>query len=124
MPLPRMTLWGVVLDCPDAQQLAAFYERLLGWTREQDEPEWVKLRCPDGGPGLSFQNEPAYQRPNWPTQPPAQQMMAHLDIKVDDLERAVEHALAAGAVLAEFQPQPDVRVCFDPDGHPFCLFEQ
>jgi len=25
-------------------------------------------------------------------------------------------------VLAEFQPQDDVRVLFDPSGHPFCLF--
>jgi hypothetical protein len=24
--------------------------------------------------------------------------------------------------LADFQPQDDVRVLFDPDGHPFCLF--
>jgi catechol-2,3-dioxygenase len=122
MPLPPMTLWSVVLDSSDAQELASFYERLLGWQREQDEPGWVKLRCPDG-PGLSFSSEPAYQRPSWPTQPPDQQMMIHLDIKVDDLERAIEHALAAGAVLAEFQPQEDVRVFFDPAGHPFCLFE-
>jgi hypothetical protein len=27
-----------------------------------------------------------------------------------------------GAVLAEVQPQDDVRVLFDPSGHPFCLF--
>jgi catechol 2,3-dioxygenase-like lactoylglutathione lyase family enzyme len=123
MPLPRMTLWGVVLDCPDPRELAGFYERLLGWSREQDEPDWVKLRHPDGAPGLSFQSEPAYRRPTWPTQPPDQQMMIHLDIRVDDLDRAVEHALAAGAVLAEFQPQEDVRVFLDPVGHPFCLFE-
>ena len=123
MPPPRMRLWGLVLDAPDAQQLAAFYERLLGWPREQDEPDWVKLGSPEGGTGLSFQSEPAYQRPRWPTQPPDQQMMIHLDIRVDDLERAGEHALAAGAVLAEFQPQQDVRVYLDPAGHPFCLFE-
>lgn len=123
MPLPRMMLSGLVLDAPDAQQLAAFYERLLGWPREQDEPGWVKLRSPDGGPGLSFAHEPAYRRPRWPTQPPDQQMMIHLDIKVDDLARACEHAAAVGAVLADFQPQQDVRVFFDPAGHPFCLFE-
>ena len=31
-------------------------------------------------------------------------------------------AIRAGAVLAEFQPQLDVRVMVDPAGHPFCLF--
>ena len=123
MSRPAMRLWGVVLDSPDAQQLAAFYQRLLGWPREQDEPGWVKLRSPDGGPGLSFQSEPAYRPPTWPTRPPEQQTMIHLDIRVEDLDSAGEHALAAGAVLADFQPQPDVRVYLDPAGHPFCLFE-
>jgi hypothetical protein len=31
------------------------------------------------------------------------------------------HAVAAGAVLADYQPQDDVRVYLDPAGHPFCL---
>jgi hypothetical protein len=44
----------------------------------------------------------------------------HPDIEVDKLEAARAHALAAGAVLAEFQPQDDVRVYLDPGGHPFC----
>jgi hypothetical protein len=46
----------------------------------------------------------------------------HLDIQVDDLDSAVEWAAACGARIAEFQPQHDVRVMFDPAGHPFCLF--
>jgi catechol-2,3-dioxygenase len=62
MPPPRMVLSALVLDAPDAQQLAAFYERLLGWPREEDEPGWVTLRSPHGGPGLSFHSEPAYRR--------------------------------------------------------------
>ncbi len=49
-------------------------------------------------------------------------MMVHLDIEVDDLDAAGAHAVAAGAVLAVYQPQDDVRVYFDPAGHPFCLF--
>jgi len=49
-------------------------------------------------------------------------MMMHLDIAVNDLSSAVEHALALGATVTDFQPQDDVRVLFDPAGHPFCLF--
>jgi len=48
--------------------------------------------------------------------------MLHLDIATDDLEAAVAFAIECGATQAEFQPQEDVRVMFDPDGHPFCLF--
>jgi predicted enzyme related to lactoylglutathione lyase len=119
---PRLTLSGIVLDAPDARELAAFYRRLLGWAVEQDEPDWMKLTSPDGGAGLSFQTETAYARPTWPAGPGDQQMSVHLDIGVDDLDAAGAHAVAAGAVLAERQPQDDVRVYLDPAGHPFCLF--
>jgi predicted enzyme related to lactoylglutathione lyase len=117
-----MTLSGIVLDSPDARVLAAFYGRLLGWTVERDEPDWVKLGGSGGGPGLSFQTEVAYVKPSWPAGRGDQQMMVHLDIEVDDLDVAGAHAVAAGAVLAEYQPQDDVRVYLDPAGHPFCLW--
>jgi catechol 2,3-dioxygenase-like lactoylglutathione lyase family enzyme len=119
---PQMTLSGIVLDSPDPSELAAFYHRLLGWTVIQDEPGWVKLGAPNGGPGLSFQIEPAYVRPVWPAGPGDPQMSVHLDIRVEDLDEAGAHAEKAGATRAEFQPQDDVRVYLDPDGHPFCLF--
>ncbi|PPK70531.1 VOC family protein [Actinokineospora auranticolor] len=117
-----MTLTASVLDSRDAQELAGFYQRLLGWPRGADEADWVTLRPPGGGTGLSFQTEPAYVAPTWPTRGGRQQMMAHLDIEVADLRAAGAKALAEGAVLAEFQPQEDVRVFLDPAGHPFCLW--
>jgi len=117
-----MTLSGIVLDSPDARELAAFYQRLLGWSVIQDEDGWVKLGAPAGGPGLSFQTESRYVRPVWPAGPDDPQMSVHLDIHVEDLEVAGAHAEKAGATRADFQPQEDVRVYLDPDGHPFCLF--
>jgi catechol 2,3-dioxygenase-like lactoylglutathione lyase family enzyme len=119
-----MTLTAAVLGAPDARELATFYERLLGWRREQDEPDWVKLVPPEGGTGLSFQTEVGYVPPVWPHGPGDQQMMIHLDIEVDDLAEAAAHAEACGAKLADFQPQQDVRVHLDPAGHPFCLWTQ
>jgi catechol 2,3-dioxygenase-like lactoylglutathione lyase family enzyme len=113
---------GVVLDSPDARELAGFYQRLLGWPVRSNEPGWVTLVPPNGGAGLSFQTEPAHVRPTWPAGPGDQQMMVHLDIEVRDLEAATAHAVAAGATLAEFQPQELVRVFQDPAGHPFCLW--
>jgi catechol 2,3-dioxygenase-like lactoylglutathione lyase family enzyme len=117
-----MTVSGVVLDSPDPQALARFYEDLLGWKRIQDEPDWVKLAGPDGGACLSFQKESGYVLPTWPAGPGDQQMQVHLDVHVDDLDEAGAHATSSGAVLAPFQPQDDVRVYLDPVGHPFCLF--
>lgn len=117
-----MRLSTIVLDCHDAHELAGFYTRLLGWRVEREEPDWVLAGAPEGGPRLAFQAEPAYVRPVWPSRPGEQQMMLHLDIEVDSLEESGAHALACGAVLADVQPQDDVRVYFDPAGHPFCLW--
>jgi catechol 2,3-dioxygenase-like lactoylglutathione lyase family enzyme len=119
---PAMTITGVVFGAPDAQRLAAFYRELLGWQTGADEPDWVTLRPPHDGPGLSFQTEEAHVPPVWPAGPGDQQMMVHLDVLVDDLEVAGAHAVAAGALLAEYQPQEFVRVYLDPAGHPFCLW--
>ena len=119
---PELKLTATVLDAPDPRALAGFYQRLLGWPIGRDEPDWVTLRPPGGGAGLSFQTEAAYARPTWPARPGDQLMMMHLDIEVEDLEIAGAHAVAAGAVLAEYQPQEDVRVYLDPAGHPFCLW--
>jgi catechol 2,3-dioxygenase-like lactoylglutathione lyase family enzyme len=118
---PAMTLTGIVLDTPDPQELGAFYRRLLGWETGSDESEWVTLHPPKGGAGLSFQREGHYVRPVWPAAPGQPQMMAHLDVEVQDLEQAAAWAEATGATLADHQPQIDVRVFLDPHGHPFCL---
>ena len=120
--MPRLTVTGTNLDAPDANGLADFYRRLLGWTASTDEPGWVLLQPPGGGHTLNFQTEEHYVRPVWPAGPGEAQMMMHLEIEVDDLQASVAHAVEAGATLADYQPQDDVRVCLDPAGHPFCLF--
>lgn len=80
------------------------------------------LRDPAGGAGLSFQREDPYVAPVWPAGPGDQAMMVHLDVEVDDLAGAVAWAERRGARRVGHQPQQHVRVCLDPDGHPFCLY--
>ena len=85
MKRPRMELTATVLDGPDARALAAFYKQLLGWEIGSDDPDWVVLRSPNGSKRLSFQTEPDYIRPVWPSNTANQQMMSHLDIATEDL---------------------------------------
>jgi predicted enzyme related to lactoylglutathione lyase len=118
---------GVVLGSPDPQALGRFYSKLFGWEISNDEPSWVTMQMRDAeGRGtfsnLAFQLEKIYERPVWPNEEGKQQMQFHLDVAVGELDAAVEDATALGAELAEFQPQNDVRVMLDPDGHPFCLY--
>lgn len=120
--MASISLRTVCLDCSDAHAMAGFYGQLLGWEPTSTEPDWVLMRDPDGGVGLSFQAEPRYRPPVWPEDETEQQKMIHLDVLVDDLAAAVEVALAAGGRLHEHQPRVDLRVVLDPSGHPLCLF--
>ncbi|MGZ4448445.1 MAG: VOC family protein [Nocardioides sp.] len=134
MSTPRLTT--VCLDCHDAPATAAFYCGLLGWEPTFTEPDWVLVRDPDGGVGLSFQADPAYEPPVWPEEPGEQQKMIHLEVLVvpegdgdpdgpagqEALAAAVARAEAAGGRLAPHQPREDLRVVLDPAGHPLCLF--
>jgi len=118
------TLVATVLGTPDPPALAAFYRDLLGWKIIESDPHWARLRHPDDDrPSLSFQLETDHVRPVWPQQPGEQQMQAHLDIRVDDLETETARAVSLGAIVEKHQPQPDgVRVIRDPHGHVICLF--
>lgn len=118
----RIRLCTVVVDCADAPALAGFYSRLLGWPVTAAEPDWVLLRDPAGGTGLSFQAEEDYVPPVWPEQKDQPSKMLHLDFLVEDLDAAIQHAQRCGARLAAEQFFPNVCVLLDPAGHPFCLF--
>lgn len=133
---PTVALGTLCLDCSDAQAMAAFYGGLLGWEPTFLEPDWVLMRNPDGGVGLSFQAEVSYVPPVWPETAAEQQKMMHLDVRVTPadgrdpsgpagqaaLEDAVARAVDAGGSLAPHQARADLRVILDPAGHPLCLF--
>lgn len=122
MTEPTFRVSSTVLGAPDPPALGAFYRDLLGWEVREEEPEWVVLKPPGGRTGLAFQLEEEHVPPTWPAGPGDQQMQAHLDIGVSDLEAGVRRAQELGATPAAYQPQEDVRVMLDPAGHPFCLF--
>lgn len=129
---PTIRPAGPVLDASRPRELAAFYAELLGWPiRRMEGPRpgnppddgWAILGPADRSTKIEVQWDPHYVPPVWPSEPGAPLMMIHLDFGVDDLEAAVAWAIRCGATEAEHQPQEDVRVMLDPEGHPFCLFE-
>ena len=131
MERPVMRVSGPTLDAADPIALAEFYERLLGWPivrREGPRPGepstdgWAMLRSPAGDMKIEVQWDAHYRPPVWPSVAGEQLMMMHLDVGVADLAAAVEWAVEQGAVVAEHQPQADLTVMLDPEGHPFCLF--
>jgi catechol-2,3-dioxygenase len=122
---PPIEMGTVVLDCHDIEALSAFYMGMLAWERVfTEEGEWIEICSPAGGTKIAFQSNRDYIPPVWPEQPGAQQQMLHIDFAVKDTEhlaRAVEHAVACGASIAEHQPSDQWTVMIDPAGHPFCF---
>ena len=115
------SILGVSFDCPNANELADFYMKISGWTKEQlSGDEWAGLRTPEGIL-LVFQTVDDYSPPVWPWEIGKQQQMAHIDFFVDNLQEAEELALRHGAKKSEVQFFDSSTVMFDPAGHPFCL---
>jgi catechol-2,3-dioxygenase len=118
---PRTTLMGVMLDCPDAKALSAFYSELLGKpvTYEADGAAMIGN---DGERPILFQQVAEYVAPRWPD--PAHPQQLHLDIDVEDVDAAEQAAYVIGATpLAGESGDGDTRfrVYADPAGHPFCF---
>jgi catechol-2,3-dioxygenase len=119
--LPNMIgkLRSVVLDTNDPQQLAQFYEAVLGGELVAEDDTWVVLTDPTGR-RLAFQLSSDHQPPRFPDPRGSQQF--HLDIKVTDVDEAESKVLALGATrVTDAVGEDHFRVYRDPAGHPFCL---
>ncbi|SHJ45466.1 hypothetical protein SAMN02745136_00063 [Anaerocolumna jejuensis DSM 15929] len=125
--VPQIELGSVVLDSNDIKTLSDFYIRMLGWEKEyEEEGIWISIVSKAKGARISFQSNEDYLPPVWPEEEGKQQQMVHLDFSVgskENLEAAVQHALACGAVKAKDQYSDHWVVMLDPAGHPFCFVE-
>ena len=112
------------LDCADPRAEATFWSELLGWQVAAAEDEYAMVVPPDGGPALGFGRVEGYETPGWPNEHGTKQF--HLDLAVEDIDRAEPAILALGARVADDQPSEtgSFRVYLDPAGHPFCLCRQ
>jgi catechol 2,3-dioxygenase-like lactoylglutathione lyase family enzyme len=111
------TLMGVMLDCPDAAALSAFYARLLGKPVTY-EADGMAMIGEEGAQPLLFQQIAGYRAPRWPD--PAHPQQLHLDVTVTDINEAEAAALKLGATSLSAAGD-NWRVYADPAGKPFCL---
>ncbi|CAA0096190.1 Uncharacterised protein [Mycolicibacterium vanbaalenii] len=109
----------VVVDCTDPLGLAEFWAEVLGGRVAAEDETWVTLDDP-GGHRLAFQLAPDHEPPKFPDPRGSQQF--HLDIEVDDVDRAEHDVLKLGATrVTDAEGEDDFRVFRDPAGHTFCL---
>lgn len=113
---------NIVIDCADANIMAAFYSKLMSWewTHPRAKEGWAAITSPTGMVFI-FQEIEGYQPPVWPWQEGKQTQMLHLDLFVNNLEEGVKHAIECGAKTADTQYFKTSKTMIDPAGHPFCL---
>jgi catechol 2,3-dioxygenase-like lactoylglutathione lyase family enzyme len=104
----------------DMDRAFAFHEKGLGLSSIAKSPGWSMLSCGDAilGPHAIYAG--VTERPV---------AYAGLNLEVDDLDAAVDRAMACGARLVEIrEPEPRVpvrlAVLTDPDGNGFELRQQ
>ncbi|MCU7726048.1 VOC family protein [Actinoplanes sp. KI2] len=114
---PGTTLMGVMLDCPDAEELSAFYAELLGKPVTYQDAG-IAMIGEDGAQPVMFQQIADYRAPRWPD--PAYPQQLHLDVTVADVDTAEAAALKLGATSLNAAGE-NWRVYADPAGKPFCL---
>jgi catechol 2,3-dioxygenase-like lactoylglutathione lyase family enzyme len=114
---PDITLMSVMIDCPDAEELSAFYAELLGKPVTY-RGEGVAMIGEDGAQPVMFQQIADYRPPRWPD--PAHPQQFHIDVTVGDVDSAEAAALKIGATSLGASGD-NWRVYADPAGKPFCL---
>jgi catechol-2,3-dioxygenase len=110
------TLTEVLIDCADAEALAAFWCEVLGWKVIDRDEEDIEI----GGDGSSvtivFETVPERK---------TIKNRIHLDVKANDGDQAaeVERLIALGARRADVGQGDDVSwvVLADPEGNEFCV---
>lgn len=110
---------SVVLDCVDAEKLAAFWTGALGYVEVADEDAFVGLKDPDGRlPTLVLQRV---------HEPKTVKNRMHIDVFSDDFDRHLVRLQELGAsIVTPEHTEPDgmrLVVLADPEGNEFCLLD-
>ena len=110
---------GITIDCPDPDQLAAFWEQFLGYGRRPDSGGglYVTIDRPDGADGpphVTFQRVPEAK---------TTKVRTHLDLFVEHAVPMVAEMVAAGATSLAITEAGEwtTRVLQDPAGNEFCV---
>jgi len=113
--MPIGSLHEIVVDCSNPEALARFWQALIGGEVEVEDADWVILDGDDDGFYIGFQRVPEGK---------SGKNRIHLDVAVDDLDRAVDEAEQLGARKVgsvRDEAQGPFQVMADPAGNEFCF---
>jgi len=110
----------VVFDAADLRTESAFWAGMLDGHVFDDETFHSVIDAA-GQWRIGVQHAPNHVPPDWPAGAPQQ---VHLDLHVEDPQRAHELAMSLGARLlktGDLESDEGHQVYADPAGHPFCI---
>jgi predicted enzyme related to lactoylglutathione lyase len=122
MTVVKINYQIVVFDAADLAAESSFWAGVLGGTVAAEDV-WHMVLV-DGAPRVGVQLAPDHRPPQWPDGTPQQ---IHIDLLVDDFNRAHEEVIALGAKVLKAAEESYPRasdsfqVYADPAGRPFCL---
>ena len=113
--MPIGSLHEIVVDCSNPIALARFWQALIGGEVIEEADDWVVLDGDEDGFYIGFQKVPERK---------TGKNRVHLDVDVDDLDRAIDDAEQLGARkiggLVDTDDGP-FQVMADPEGNEFCF---
>jgi catechol 2,3-dioxygenase-like lactoylglutathione lyase family enzyme len=110
----------LVVDTPDPDRVARFWEAALGWRRTYDEPDEVVIEPPAGSREDGVVPDLLFSRLD---EPKRGKNRLHLDLRPVDQAAEVARLEALGATHADIGQTGDETwvVLADPDGNEFCV---
>ena len=121
---------GISIDVPDMAEGVRFYSEAFGFSKVAEPVPGVVVMTSDGMT-VCLLKKKAGSRPSPDTKDVRRYERhwtpVHLDFHVEDLARARERAVRAGAVEEQVFENPEhgsAAFCCDPFGHGFCLIER
>jgi len=121
---------GISIDVPDLAEGVRFYSEAFGFAKAAEPVPGVVVMTAGGMTVCLLEKKPG-SRPSPATNDLRRYERhwtpIHLDFHVEDLARARELAVRAGAVEEQVFENPEhgsAAFCRDPFGHGFCLIER
>ena len=113
--MPIGSFHEIVIDCPNPEALARFWQALIGGEVDVESPDWVVLDGDEDGFYIGFQKVPEAK---------SGKNRIHIDVEVDDLASATDEAEQLGArklggVVTD--DDGELQVMADPGGNEFCF---
>ncbi len=113
--MPIGSLNEIVIDCANPIALARFWQAMIGGEVIEETDEWIVLDGDEEGFYIGFQQVPERK---------TGKNRLHLDVDVDDIDRATDEAEQLGARKIGGVVDGDegpFQVMADPEGNEFCL---